>query len=199
MMESRLRFPSWLVVLAALLWLTGCATPGPPASRYTLPGSEAVPVAGAQAEHLLLMRAPRLAHYLDVDGIVLQLDDITLNEARQHLWAEPLGRQLERGLRARLAERLPDTRVMRDEGNGRHTEALTLRLEVDRFQGHHDGLALASGQWQLQAADGRLLAMASFRSETELDDDGYPALVRALGRSWDDVAEQIGEAIRRQR
>ena len=194
-----MRAMPWMIAAVALLWLSGCATPSAPHQRYTLPGSDAPPAAaGADAEQVLKVRPPRLAHYLDVDGIVLQLDDITLNEARQHRWAEPLARQLERGLRSRLAVALPDTRVIRDDGQGRDDQALTLRLEIDRFQGRYDGLALASGQWQLHAADGRLLATEHFRVETELADDGYPALVRALGHSWDRVADQIGDAIRRQ-
>ena len=181
--------------------LAGCASPGPSPQRYTLPaaagGDQAA--AGAEAEHLLLLRPPRLAHYLDVDGMVMQVDDITLVEARGHQWAEALGRQLERGLRGRLADRLPDTRVMLDEAGVREPGALSLRLELDRFQGRHDGLAVIGGQWQLRDAEGRLLAMAPLQVETELDDDGYPALVRALGRGWDSAADQLAEAVRRAR
>ncbi|MGQ4877062.1 PqiC family protein [Billgrantia sp. LNSP4103-1] len=191
---------SWFALLMSLLLLTGCASSSAPANRYMLPDSStALPNGSPAAGHLLVVQPPRLAHYLDVDGIVLQLDDITLNAARQHLWAEPLGRQLERGLRARLAERLPDTRIMREEASLGRSEALRLRLEVDRFQGRHDGLAIASGQWQLLAPDGRLLAMERFFAETELDDDGYPSLVRALGSSWDQVASEIASGIRRTR
>jgi uncharacterized lipoprotein YmbA len=191
---------SWLALLTGLLLLAGCASPTDPTNRYMLPDSGTAPSASSPAAgHLLVVQPPRLAHYLDVDGIVLQLDDITLNAARQHLWAEPLGRQLERGLRARLVERLPDTRIMPDEASLGRSEALRLRLEVDRFQGRYDGVAIASGQWQLLAADGRLLAMERFYTETELDDDGYPALVRALGSSWDQVASEIASGIRRAR
>ncbi|NIC06092.1 PqiC family protein [Billgrantia bachuensis] len=194
-----MRWMIWLALLASML-LAGCASPTTPANRYMLPDSGTAPSGGGPAAaHLLVVQPPRLAHYLDTDGIVLQLDDITLNAARNHLWVEPLGRQLERGLRARLAEQLPDTRIMRDEGSLGRSEALRLRLEVDRFQGRHDGLAIASGQWQLLAPDGRLLAMQRFHTETELDDDGYPALVRALGTNWDKVAAEIATGIRQAR
>ncbi|MCC5883640.1 MAG: membrane integrity-associated transporter subunit PqiC [Halomonas sp.] len=192
-----MKWMSWLALLSSMLMLVGCASPSAPANRYMLPESATAPAGGsAGAGHLLIVQSPRLAHYLDVDGIVLQLDDISLNAARQHLWAEPLGRQLERGLRARLAEHLPDTRVMREEASLGRSEALRLRLEVERFQGRYDGLAITSGQWQLLAADGRLLAMERFHVEAELADDGYPALVRALGNSWDQVASEIATGIR---
>ncbi|MCE8015301.1 hypothetical protein HOP62_04330 [Halomonas sp. MCCC 1A17488] len=188
------------LVAGILLLASGCASSSAPANRYLLPDAGTAAKDGnPTTEHLLIVHSPRLAHYLDTDGIVLQLDDITLNAARQHLWAEPLGRQLERGLRARLSERLTDTRVMRDDASLGRSEALRLRLEVDRFQGRHDGLAIASGQWQLLAPDGRLLAMEPFHAETVLDDDGYPALVRALGSSWDQVAGEIAAGIRQAR
>lgn len=190
----------WLALVTGLLLLAGCASSTSPANRYMLPDSvTSLADRSHTPGHLLVVQSPRLAHYLDEDGIVLQLDDITLNAARQHLWAEPLARQLERGLRERLAQRLPDTRIMRDESSLGRSEAQRLRLEVDRFHGRHDGFAVASGRWQLLAADGRLLAMERFHTETELDDDGYPALVRALGSSWDRVAEEIAEGIARAR
>lgn len=192
----------WMLAALAALTITaglaGCATSSPAPARYTLPGAVGT-AAGAEARHLLLLRPPRLAHYLDVEGLVMQVDDITLVEARNHQWAEALTRQLERGLRLRLAARLPDTRVMRDEAGVREPGALTLRLELDRFHGRHDGLAVIGGQWQLRDAEGHLLAMESLQVETELDDDGYPALVRALGRGWDGVADALAAAVRRGR
>lgn len=191
-----------LIAAGLSLWLAGCAASGPAPNRYTLPGDgggDPARIAGADATHRLVIGQPRLARFLDVDGLVLQLDDITLNEANHHLWAEPLGLQLERGLRDRLAARLPDTRVMQDDANGRRGAAATLRLEVDRFHGRFDGRAVAGGQWQLRDSGGELLAMAPFAVEVELAEDGYPALVRALGRGWDRVADEIAAQIKRLR
>jgi hypothetical protein len=124
----------------------------------------------------------------------MQLDDITLNEAREHQWAEGIGRQLERALRAELADQLPNVQVVRAEGSS--PGALTLSMEVDQFQGRFDGVAVASGQWQLRDTDGELLALKSFTAETTLEQDGYPALVRSLGESWVSVAAQIAQQFR---
>ena len=190
------------IAVVLLLWLSGCASGGPAPSQYTLPADadrQPADIAGADASHRLVIVQPRLARFLDVDGLVLQLDDITLNEANRHQWAEPLGLQLERGLRARLAARLPDTRVMRDDTDSRRNATAILRLEVDHFHGRFDGRALAAGQWQLRDGEGELLGMAPFAAEVELAQDGYPALVRALGRSWDRVADEIATQIGRLR
>lgn len=182
-----------LSLLAVCLMLAACASSVTPPARYMLPSSQLANTPN-NPQGTLQLSSPRLAHYLDVDGIIMQLDDITLNEAREHQWAESIGRQLSRSLRTRLSQELPLIRVVRDDS--RQPEALSLRLEIDQFQGRHDGLAIATGQWQLRSASNELLAMESFSAQTALDDDGYPALVRALSASWDDVAKQIAGQIR---
>lgn len=183
----------YLSLFGLCILLSACASSVTPPSRYMLPSENAVSSPN-QPIGTLQVRSPRLAHYLDVDGIVMQLDDITLNEAREHQWAESIGRQLERVLRAQLSQELTSIQVVHADGNA--PEALTLLLEVDQFQGRHDGRAVTSGQWQLRGADNNLLALKSFSAETELQQDGYPALVRSLGESWDKVALQIANEIR---
>jgi len=188
--------PQWMkctLLLTVCLLISACASSVTPPARYMLTGNP-LTSAPSQSEGTLRLSTSRLAHYLDVDGIVMQLDDITLNAAREHQWAEGLGRQLERGLRARLSQSLPSLRVVRAEGS--QPDALTLRIEVDQFQGRFDGQAVASGQWQLVNAEGELIAMESFYAETTLEEDGYPALVRALSASWDRTAELIADDIR---
>ncbi|CAO1664814.1 MULTISPECIES: PqiC family protein [Halomonadaceae] len=180
-----------LVMVCALV--SACASSVAPPARYMLP-TDQISSTTNQPEGTLVLSAPRLAHYLDVDGIVMQLDDITLNAAREHQWAEGLNRQLERRMRANLSQAMPTLRVMRAEGEP--ADALTLRLTVDQFQGRYDGVAVASGQWQLVNGAGELLVMENFYSETPLEKDGYPALVRALSESWDQAAELIANEIR---
>ena len=183
----------WLLLLMLCLLVSACASSVAPPARYMLPSDQVVR-STEQPEGTLQLSAPRLAHYLDVDGIVMQLDDITLNAAREHQWAEGLGRQLERRMRSHLSHALPKLRVIRAEGA--QPDALTLRLDVDQFQGRFDGLAVASGQWQLLNGEGELLIMENFYAETILEEDGYPALVRALSDSWDQAAELIATQIR---
>lgn len=180
----------------ALIGLGGCASSTPPAQRYALPAPPVEKGSSPESPSRVIQVAlPHVARYLDVEGIVLQLDDITLNEARQHVWAEPLPQQLRRTLQARLAVNLPDTRLLRNDATP-PDDALTLHLDVDRFQGFPDGTARSEGQWQLRDASGRPLIVEDFRASTELADDGYPALVRALGESWNRVADRIGRTIR---
>ena len=94
---------------------------------------------------------------------------------------------------ANLSHALPTLRVMRAESEP--ADALTLRLTIDQFQGRFDGVAVASGQWQLVDSTGELIVMENFHAETTLEADGYPALVRALSQSWDQAAEAIASEI----
>lgn len=182
---------------AAVLLLAGCASSGVETTRYVLPADagSADAVLPAASDSTLLIAQPQLASHLDKEGIILQLDDITLNEATTNLWAAPLRQQLERGMRDRLARRLPNSQVLLSQGNSRR-DALTLELTVDQFQGRNDGSAVASGQWLLRNGDGSVRRYAPFQAAVVLDADGYPALVRALGRSWDQVADDIADGFR---
>ncbi|SDO00795.1 hypothetical protein SAMN04487957_10329 [Halomonas shengliensis] len=197
MTARRWLFP--LLMALPLAALTGCASNTPAPERYTLPAVEVAAAGGAEAAHELRLAPPRLAHYLDVEGIVMQVDDITLVEAKGYQWAEALSAQLQRGLRDRLAARLPDTRVVLERPGQAEGDSLRLALEIDRFQGRHDGLAVIGGRWRLEDADGSLLAMEGLAAEVALAADGYPALVRALGQGWDRVADELAAAIRRSR
>ncbi|BBI62283.1 PqiC family protein [Vreelandella sulfidaeris] len=190
---SMFRWIGYLLLLTVCVVISACASSVTPPARYMLP-SEPLASTPSQPEGTLVLGTPRLAHYLDVDGIVMQLDDITLNAAREHQWAEGLDRQLERRMRTHLSQALPTLRVVRTES--RQPNALSLRLNIDQFQGRFDGVAVASGQWQLLNGEGELLAMENFYADTALEQDGYPALVRALSESWDQAAELIANNIR---
>src|SRR5690606_14005745 len=120
-----------LWALLALALLAGCAASTPPV-RYLLPpdGAGSGGATAEEAQATLRVPAPRLAGFLDSAGIVLQLDDITLSQANGHRWAEDLSLQLQRGLRQRLATRLPSLRVL---GEGPRQSALELRLDLYAF------------------------------------------------------------------
>ena len=186
------RFGFFTVILLIATLLSACASSVTPPARYLLPTAPS-PEAPATPMIDIQVDVPRLAHYLDVDGIVLQLDDIEMREAREHQWGDTLARQLERNLRGELARALPASRLSRASNNP--DDALSIRLDIDEFQGRYDGYAVASGQWQLRDADNQLVHLGSFAQTAALSDDGYPALVRALGQAWSDVANDIAKTL----
>ncbi|MDP5291976.1 ABC-type transport auxiliary lipoprotein family protein [Oceanimonas sp. CHS3-5] len=174
------------------LALTGCA-----GSNDTGTAAYLLPATTASQQHqarLAVMVAPiTMAAFLEGDGIVMQLDDIEVHEARNHLWAEALPGQLRQLLIERLGASLPRAQVIsRGEPRAGNTPAREVRLQLNRFQGRYDGVALVQGHWQLLSEQGELLDQQAFRVETPLDEDGYPALVRALAGGWEQVADDLG-------
>ncbi|WP_417548781.1 PqiC family protein [Methylophaga sp.] len=175
--------------------LVACATKPVNTQRYTLPdNTQTTSQVSADAEQVLVIGSIGLTEFLDSDRIVQQLDDITLHQARDNLWAENLAQQIRRGLRSRLSSKLPNILVVSDS-RGLKQDAWNLQLDIEQFQGHFNGNALTSGQWQLQDSQGNLIAIKSFNIETTLITDGYPALVRALGNNLDKLAEQLASQI----
>ncbi len=182
------------LILVLACSLAACLKSNPPvkSERYSLPEIQAAAAApqDTSAGKTLVLNKIQLADYLDSDRIVVQLDDITLHPARDHLWVDNLSQELSRGLRTRLSSRLPNTAVV-DPLAGTPLKAPSLQLTIDQFHGQMQGYAVLSGQWQLLSADRKPLQSQSFKFTTPLSESGYPALVRALGNNLDLLSEQI--------
>lgn len=182
---------TWKPYISALLivLLSACAKQAVDKQHYFLPspGGQPETLDKLEAARLLQITDVALADFLDKSGLVLQLDDITLNQAKNHVWAEDLRQQINRGLQARLNRQQQAYTVV-----GSQTAAtLRLSIEIHAFHGRYDGLALTSGQWQLRNQQGEVEQITRFEIQTELNQSGYPALVRALGENLDKLSGQI--------
>jgi uncharacterized protein len=177
------------------LSLSACFKTNPPVKteRFSLPEVTANTSATRStntATQTLVLNKLQLADYLDTDRIVMQLDDVTLHPARDHLWVDNLSQELRRGLRTRLASRLPNTAVA-DPNPSLPATTRSLNITIDQFQGQMHGYAVLSGQWQLNNN-----ASHTFKFSTPLTENGYPALVRALGSNLDLLSDQIAEQLK---
>lgn len=177
------------------VWVTGCAKQPIENHRYFLPTADSTQSQSAhKSARLLQINDVQLADFLNNSGLVLQLNDITLNQAKNHVWAEDLSQQISRGLRERLNQAQQSFIVV-----GQQTPAeLRLSLTIDAFHGRHDGLAITSGRWQLRNNQGEIVSLQNFDLQTELSTSGYPALVRALGKNLDELATILVQALTNQ-
>ena len=176
-----------------IVLLSACAKQAVDKQHYLLPAPDGIAESADKLETkpLLQISAVQLADFLDKSGLVLQLDDITLNQAKNHVWAEDLRRQINRGLQARLNRQQQPYTVV-----GPQTAAdWRVSFEIHAFHGRYDGLALTSGQWQLKNQQGEIAQIKRFEIKTELNQSGYPALVRALGENLDKLAAQVTEQL----
>lgn len=183
--------PAILVMALLLSALAGCAgAPRETATRYLLANHAASPQPATGAASALTVGPVRLARFLDVEGIVMQTSEVAVHEARNHLWAEDLAGQLERTLRRYLARELSQLRVRGDGGEPR------LTVDVVRFQGRYDGIAVVAGEWELIGAEGDSILARPFHVEQALTADGYAALVTSLEAAWRRVGEGIAGTLR---
>ena len=183
-----------LIAGAALLMLAGCASKTVQPNHYMLPSNAPQQ---QYANSLAVAVAPiRLTGLLDNPGIVMQLNDIEVYQARQHLWAEDIGVQLQQQLQQQLSASLPQAHIAA-KGQPLQTGLAQreVRVSINAFQGSYNGNAVVQGQWQVLGADGQLLQHKNFRIEQPLSEDGYPTLVRTLGAAWDQVSQELAAAL----
>ena len=183
-----------LLVGATLLVMTGCASQTVQTNSYMLPASTPEQ---QYSNALAVAIAPiRLTGLLDNPGIVMELNDIEVHQARHHLWAEDIDVQLQQQLQQRLTLSLPQAQIV---AKGQPLQAglphREVRVSVNAFQGSYSGNAIVQGQWLLLGEKGQLLKQHNFRVEQPLATDGYHALVRALGSAWDQVSEQLAASL----
>lgn len=184
-----------LLISSVFISLAACAGTSPDVQRYQLP-TAALSDRSEQVQRPVILLAPvALSELLYQPGIVMQIDDITLHPARHHVWANDLQQQLTLGLQRRLQHRLDNHLVLVNRLSGQHTADKHLSIRLDAFQGHYEGFALTEGQWQLLSRDGALERNATIQLQTELNSDGYAALVRALGNNLDQLADQIAQQL----
>ncbi len=128
-----------------------------------------------------------LADYLNELGIVYQQNDVQLTSANQHRWAEALDKQLTRALLQSLRAAQPDYQWQTNAQVNATTPQLN--ISVHAFHGLADGHAVISGEWRL--TKGMQSYTGEFNQQFPLKDDGYPALVRALGDGWQTIIQQM--------
>ncbi|MCC4264236.1 PqiC family protein [Oceanimonas baumannii] len=185
-----------LAPILLALSLAACASSGNSASSadYLLPEHPATEQHNAR---LSVTVAPiTTASFLDNDGIVMQVSPLEVHQARHHLWADPLPAQLRQLLIHRLSTALPEAQIIhRGEPQNKYS-GREVRLQLSRFQGRFDGVALIRGHWQILDDSTTLLLQRSFTLEVPLNTDGYPELVRALAAGWEQVADELARALK---
>jgi uncharacterized lipoprotein YmbA len=125
----------FLPVLTAALALASCASPNP--DFYTLQ-----PVQGAALStppHIIELRRPGLAGYLDRSDVVLKDTDYHIAVNDQSRWAEPMGDMIGRVLAQDLSQRLPASSVFTESGAITADPTLRVEIDVQRFDRGADG------------------------------------------------------------
>ncbi len=127
-----------LLCLAAVLALSGCASPDP--TYYTLDPVPGTPLRASPAT--IEVRRPGLAGYLDRSDVVLRSAGYRLDVNSQIRWAEPLGDMIGRVLTQNLSERLPGSSVFSQGGAISADAQLRVEVDVQSFDADASGQAV---------------------------------------------------------
>lgn len=174
------------ITAALFLLLAGCSSQTA-SSYYQLPAPEVTAGSAEAGAKYLYIEPVQVASYLNGRGLVLQLSEVEMVTARQHLWAEALDQQLQRQLRDRIvAQAQGYIAVLQAQPN-----TLRVSVQLDQFHGQVDGHAIVSGRFAVSTLPGS----ESFNIRVALTDDGYSALVQALGQAVQQLSQQISRKL----
>ncbi len=184
------------ISLVLVLFLIGCVSTPTERSYYLLRAEVPGDLAPADPDALLGIGRSSIAQYLNRAGIVVQVGERQVREARYHLWAEPL----DRGIRHYLSHRVSAV-LGRSLNTGPGTEdtwRYRIDVSVEEFHGTLNGEARLVAYWSLRnPMNGAVIEAGYFRRTRRQTGDGYPALVDAQIALLDELAESIVQALRR--
>ncbi|MDO6525627.1 PqiC family protein [Motilimonas sp. 1_MG-2023] len=196
---KKLNLATITIISASLI---GCSqTPALPSHYYAL-GADDLSVAAVTpaSQGTLVLKPVELPDYLNSNGVVMQLDDNQVHIAEQHLWAGALNQQLDRLSNEAMALYLPQWSVVESAEFYPESDQQywILSISVNRFQGRLQGVAVASGQWNLVAPNGKVIKDERFNYQLDVPSKDYPGIVEKLKTNWltlnRDIAIQLNQA-----
>lgn len=187
------------------LGLLGCSTVVT-MNYFQLPQPAISTVSPAIHAPVLVVEPVMVASYLNTNALILQTSEVQLVKTQQQQWAEALDQQLSRILVRTLAAELPDYRVTERAVPG----AQRLLVQVEQFHGTELGTVMLSGRFSLMPAQGIRsdvsaeagtsaapgIIQQQFQLQMPQAEDGYPALVAALGELWQRQGKDIAQLLK---
>lgn len=156
-------------LLSLLLLLTACSSSSPSKKVYLLPDSQ-IQLADSSVFVEVL-----LPDYLNSNSIVYRSSATQMTQTRANLWAEQLQGLLED----------------RFNGSVYKVNQQQLQINFEKFNGAYTGNAEIKGNWALLDKAGEAVKQGLFNLQVPLQEQGYDALVEALGKGTDQLIELI--------
>ena len=179
-------------LIVFILALAACSsTPIEVPSQYLLRSSATISTSVDSAKPVYDLDNVEVAPYLDQPGLVLETANGEIHTARQHKWAEPLRLSLQRFMAAEIGAEL-DAPVSVRSGD---INATRIAVSIDQLHGTRSGNARLVAFWKSTGPDGQLLS-GQFSQEKALPRDGYAALVQAQQSLLQQLARNIGAALK---
>ena len=180
-----------LALLAGLL-LAGCASPEP--AYYTLAATPGAARAGGP--HVIEIRRPGIAGYLDRSEIVRGDEGYRLDVRPGERWGEPFGTMVGRVLAEDLGDRLPGSTVFTEQGSLSPDPQARVDINVQRFDLRTDGHVSLLAQVAVSGMRRRRDLNRSFRLDAVSASASTPDLVAVMSRLLGQLADGIAAMLR---
>ncbi len=188
------------LIVAGICLLSGCMGASAPEERtfYLLRARVGDGSTSIGTGAVVTMGNVRVAPYLNRAGIIVQLGEYRLREARFHLWAEPL----DRGISYYLGERVTALldRTEDEEALARKLSRYRIDVSVDEFHGTLEGEARLVARWALREGKARKdIQTQRFARTKSQQGAGYAGLVATQIALLDELAEVIASELKESR
>jgi uncharacterized protein len=184
-------FPVFVLAFAGLL---GCGS-SPDPIYYSLAAAPGAHQSGWA--HLIELRKPAIAGYLDRAEIVGRVVDYRLRIASGDSWSEPLGDMVGRILGEDLADRLPGSIVFTETSPISADPDAVVSIDIQRFDMGSDGVVTLLAEMTVEKPP-KHTAIASRRIELHSRPSGSStaSLVASMSTMLGQLADAVAEVMR---
>jgi len=187
---------SYLLLLMLFLLLTGCGKTVQP-KYYLLTPATADTATGSLKQLSISVGPVILPKYLDRSQIVTRHNELELDLADSHRWAEPLQDNFSAVLAENLRQRLQTASVTVFPARELKDSDYRVIINVIRFDADDKGDAILSADWNIQDGKSKLVLISkrgSYRSGVS-QTSNYTEIVNAMSITVRQLGEDIVDSI----
>jgi uncharacterized lipoprotein YmbA len=182
------------------LALGGCFGPRADPSTFFQLSPVPAPAAQSAAPVSIGLGPITVPAYLDRLQLVTRLSDNQLDVNETQRWAEPLSEGVARTLQENLTQLLPGSTYVRFPWYASEAPQLAVSVDLRRFEGDGDGLAVLEGSWSLSRRGEQVVGRAMRIEESGAGptrSDQVATLSRLLGTLSAEIAGAVRGAVGR--
>jgi uncharacterized lipoprotein YmbA len=137
----------------------------------------------------------QLPHFLNQEGLVMQIGENEIYTANYHRWAEPLSDAIRKLLVRELNNKSNHYYFEKSVGRWNQNARYNLRLEFDNFQASSSAKISVSGRYWLYGKNESLKLDNTFGLNETLNNDGYLHAIEQLEKAVKKLALDIVDSL----
>ncbi len=182
------------IALLLIAGLVGCMSSPPEPARFLLRAEPRIELTSRASTPVVGWPRVTLAPYLNRAGLIVEVAENQVREARYHIWAEPLEQGIWHYVGTQLGNELgyPLNRNMAEKTSWERQ----ISLRVDKFHGTLDGRSQLVASWSItNFRSQEKVTQHSFSQTRDQDSAGYEGFVEAQIKLLDQLARAIAASL----